>query len=48
MLHRRDAMIRLGEIGLDSLALPGLLRAEQTIPSAVKATAKSCILEAIR
>lgn len=44
MLHRRDAMIRLGEIGLGGLALPGLLRAEQTKPSAVKARAKSCIL----
>ena len=29
MLNRRDAMIRLGEIGLGSVTLPGLLRAEQ-------------------
>jgi hypothetical protein len=45
MLHRRDAMIRLGQAGLGALTLPGLLRAEQTAaPSRLRASAKSCIL----
>src|SRR5687767_5757415 len=45
MLHRRDAMIRLGQIGLGSLTLPGLLAAqEQAKESARKASAKACIL----
>ena len=26
MLHRRDAMLRLGQVGLGSITLPGLLR----------------------
>ncbi len=46
MLHRRDAMIRLGA-GLGALTLPGLLKAEHASRAAVaapKATAKSCIL----
>src|SRR5438874_10849778 len=29
MLHRRDAMIRLGQLGLGALSLPGLLGAEK-------------------
>lgn len=29
MLHRRDAMIKLGQIGLGAITLPGLLQAEQ-------------------
>src|SRR5579872_623682 len=41
MLHRRDAMIRLGSLGLGALTLPGLLRAN-TAP-APKRRAKSCI-----
>lgn len=47
MLHRRDAMIRLGQAGLGGLTLPGLLQAEQAAGAAVDqspATAKSCIL----
>ncbi len=47
MLHRRDAMIRLGTAGLGALALPNLLRAETTpaaAPLAPNATAKNCIL----
>ncbi len=45
MLHRRDAMIRLGQAGLGALALPNLLRAERTSAEAQpKARAKSCIL----
>src|SRR5262245_22507699 len=32
MLHRRDAMMRLGHIGLGALTLPGLLGAEQGQP----------------
>jgi hypothetical protein len=47
MLHRRDAMIRLGQVGLGSLTLPGLLAARET--QAARAakqigSAKSCIL----
>jgi hypothetical protein len=41
MLHRRDAMIRLGQMGLGALTLPGLLRAEQT--HRPRGPAKSCI-----
>ena len=45
MIHRRDAMIRLGQAGLGSLALPSLLRAEQSPGQpAMRASAKSCIL----
>src|SRR5262245_52290988 len=46
MLHRRDAMLRLGQLGLGSLTLPGLLQAEQTrTPSAPRPRrARSCIL----
>ena len=48
MLHRRDAMIRLGLSALGALTLPGLLRAEQAAGVAPvaghRATAKSCIL----
>jgi len=43
VLHRRDAMLRLGTAGLGGLALPGLLRAEREAVSPA-ATAKSCIL----
>src|SRR5262245_45767062 len=42
MLHRRDAMIRLGQMGLGALSLPGLLRAEKNQP-APRRRAKSCI-----
>ncbi|MGE0609491.1 MAG: DUF1501 domain-containing protein, partial [Pirellulales bacterium] len=49
MLHRRDAMLRLGQLGLGSLALPGLLRAQHALASAdqvprTSGKAKSCIL----
>src|SRR5438309_11023306 len=44
MLHRRDAMIRLGEVGLGGIALPGLLQAEQTTRSVTRPKAKSCIV----
>ncbi|MEQ8785748.1 MAG: DUF1501 domain-containing protein [Pirellulaceae bacterium] len=51
MLHRRDAMIRLGQLGLGALTLPGLLRARSATaaetPSGFVASggkAKSCIL----
>ncbi len=43
MLHRRDAMIRLGQAGLGSLTLSSLLHAEQQNPTA-RAKAKRCIL----
>jgi len=42
-MNRRDAMIGLGQVGLGSLTLPGLLRAEQVL-AAPRASAKSCIL----
>jgi hypothetical protein len=42
MLHRRDAMIRLGQLGLGSLSLPGLLQAQTATPR--RARARSCIL----
>jgi hypothetical protein len=45
MLHRRDAMIRLGRLGLGALTLPGLLGAEKTLaaPAAPRQRARSCI-----
>jgi hypothetical protein len=45
MLHRRDAMIRLGQLGLGALTLPGLLGAKlaQAAPAALRGKAKSCI-----
>ena len=54
MLHRRDAMLRLGQMGLGALTLPGLLQAETTASSdspslsdfrspATRRRAKSCI-----
>ena len=42
MLHRRDAMMRLGQMGLGALTLPGLLRAEQS-QLVSRRHAKSCI-----
>src|SRR5262245_54345597 len=43
MLHRRDAMIRLGQLGVGGLTLPGLLQARSAAAEARKASAKSCI-----
>jgi hypothetical protein len=44
MLHRRDAMLRLGRLGLGALTLPGLLRAGQAAPAdAPRRKARSCI-----
>ena len=44
MLHRRDAMIRLGQLGAGGLALPTLLEARaNTPPRAKSGTADSCI-----
>src|SRR5262249_22280590 len=45
MLHRRDAMIRLGRFGLAGLALPSLLRCERAAASTAgrKGTADACI-----
>lgn len=48
-IYRRDAMLRLGRIGLSGLTLPALLTADQTAraaakPSARAARGKSCIL----
>jgi len=42
MLNRRDAMLRLGQLGLGALTLPGLLRATSTAPTRPR-PAKSCI-----
>src|SRR5258708_19754720 len=48
MLHRRDAMLRLGQIGLGALTLPGLLLGERgqaaVRPARAAGKAKSCIL----
>ncbi len=50
MLHRRDAMLRLGQFGLGALTLPQLLRAEKlraatrTPARRTSARARSCIL----
>ena len=46
MLHRRDAMIRLGQLGAGALTLPGLALAEQSraVHPAAGGKAKSCIL----
>ena len=51
MLHRRDAMVRLGQFGLGALTLPQLLRADQLQISTFEKRAprsgrraKSCIL----
>jgi hypothetical protein len=46
MLHRRDAMIRLGQLGAGALALPELLQARANTPSLAQprsGTADSCI-----
>src|SRR5207302_8287028 len=42
MLHRRDAMMRLGQIGLGALSLPGLLQAESAVTA--RRRARSCLL----
>src|SRR5262245_33328069 len=42
MLNRRDAMMRLGQMGLGALTLPGLLEA-RTTSSSTHRHAKSCI-----
>ncbi len=48
MIHRRDCMIRLGQLGAGALTLPALLRAERarSSTSAIRsgAKARSCIL----
>src|SRR5262245_31333198 len=46
MLYRRDAMLRLGTVGLGAVALPGLLAGEQARAAASRprGRAKSCIL----
>ena len=44
-LHRRDAMIRVGQAGLGALALPGLLQAQKaTGGNGTGGKAKSVIL----
>jgi hypothetical protein len=45
MLHRRDAMLRLGQLGLGALSLPGLLGAERAFAGSAppRRQAKSCI-----
>jgi len=44
MLHRRDALLRLGQAAIGGVTLPGLLRAEQQGQQLGTGTAKSCIL----
>jgi hypothetical protein len=43
MLDRRDAMIRLGELGLGALTLPGLLGTPASAAPARRGKARSCI-----
>jgi hypothetical protein len=44
MVHRRDAMLRLGQLGLGALTLPGLLRSDHARASSpARQKAKSCI-----
>jgi hypothetical protein len=43
MIHRRDAMLRLGATAGSALTLPGLLANEQAMAAADRPTAKSCI-----
>jgi hypothetical protein len=43
MLHRRDAMLRLGQFGLGGLTLPALLQSKSAA-AATTGKAKSCIL----
>src|SRR5262245_58493881 len=46
MLHRRDALLALGQVGLGALTLPGLLAGQRQAaasPRPVRARAKSCI-----
>ena len=43
-LHRRDAMIRVGQAGLGALALPGLLQAQKQSTTGTGGKAKSVIL----
>jgi hypothetical protein len=43
MLHRRDAMLRLGQLGLGALTLPSLLQARAAPASPPTGKAKSCI-----
>src|SRR5690349_17790812 len=50
LFHRRDARLRLGQIGLGALTLPGLLDAERVLAAKPQAAgarrrgARSCIL----
>src|SRR5262245_22828161 len=49
LLHRREAMLRLGQIGLGALTLPGLLDSEKALGAKPQAAtgrraARSCIL----
>jgi len=46
MLHRRDAMMRLGHLGLGALTLPGLLQCAQAGPAEAprRGRARSCIV----
>lgn len=46
MLHRRDAMMRLGQLGLGGMALSGLLQAESALGAKTNTIGndKSCIL----
>ncbi len=45
MIHRRDAMLRLGQVGLGALTLPRLLEGQSfAAETNSRATAKSCIL----
>src|SRR5437867_9200190 len=44
MLHRRDAMLRLGQLGLGAVTLPGLLAARAAAQQPARRRAQACIL----
>ena len=44
MLNRRDAMVRLGQVGAGALALPGFLQTLNASQPRAAGRAKSCIL----
>ena len=43
MIHRRDAMIRLGQLGFGGLALPSLLAAQAASAESARRSADACI-----
>ena len=44
MIQRRDAMVRLGQLGLSAMTLPTLFQTEDTLGASTNQKARSCIL----